>query len=133
MKIIFNNSKTLEIRKKVRDTAPFIQLCHFCHKPITKMNGLGPDSLLIHSLDGNNRNWDPSNKVPTHRGCHQRFHTTGDRNPSKRSEVAAKISKTRTGSKTGRKAWRTRRERYGPTGMKHGGVVKNKELRVNKN
>jgi len=186
MKTIFNNNKNLEIRKEVRGTVPFIQVCYFCrnpitrltgrdadsllthhvtyipevkvlvhrgchtkyHKthpnhptnpdteyrkrftessedmvcffcdePITKMYGLGPDSLLIHSLDGNHENWDSENKVPTHRGCHQRFHIAGDRNPSKRPEVAAKISKTRTGSKTGKKAWRTRRDLYGPSGL----------------
>lgn len=55
------------------------------------------DSLSFHSLDEDHNNWDPANKVPVHHSCHRRYHTTGDKNPSKLPGVGAKISKALTG------------------------------------
>lgn len=52
--------------------------CHFCGEEVTKFKGRDRDSLAIHSLDGDHENWDPQNKVPTHRGCHSRYHSTGE-------------------------------------------------------
>ncbi len=72
-------------------------MCHFCGEDITEKFGKRSESLTIHSLDGSHDNWDPANKVPTHHGCHQRYHMEGDKNVSKRSEVAAKIAKSLTG------------------------------------
>lgn len=61
------------------------------------MRGKESDSLLFHSLDGNHGNWEPSNKVPAHYGCHTGSHSKGDKNPMKDPEVAAKISKALMG------------------------------------
>jgi len=51
------------------------QICHFCGKEITKKYyDKSSESLVFHSLDGNHDNWDPSNKVPAHHGCHVGWH-----------------------------------------------------------
>lgn len=71
--------------------------CHFCGESIIKMSGKDSDSLLIHSLDGNHNNWDPKNKVPVHRGCHSRFHISGNKNPMERPEARKKLSLATTG------------------------------------
>lgn len=55
-------------------------ICHFCGESITKKYGRDSESLDIHSLDGNHDNWDPDNKVPAHAGCHDSYHSTGERN-----------------------------------------------------
>lgn len=113
-------------------------MCHFCGEEITKKSGKGSGSLTIHSLDGNHSNWDPSNKVPAHNGCHGPFHKKGDKNPMKDPRVKAKhLKSVRTpeyrarvgeqwaGNKNpmkdpdiAKKVWPTRRERYGLTGLK---------------
>jgi len=49
------------------------QICYFCGGEITK-RGRDGGSLLIHSLDGNHNNWDPENKVSTHKKCHAEHH-----------------------------------------------------------
>lgn len=66
----------ISIRRKWLQSQPDILLCYFCKKIVIK-NGLESISLLIHSLDGNHDNWDPNNKVPTHKGCHQSYHISG--------------------------------------------------------
>lgn len=48
--------------------------CHFCGVEITRFGGLAGDALVIHSLDENHENWEPSNKVPAHCSCHTSFH-----------------------------------------------------------
>lgn len=53
--------------------------CHFCGEEVSKLNGRDKDSLAIHSLDGDHENWHPDNKVPSHRGCHSRHHSTGEK------------------------------------------------------
>lgn len=90
--------KYKKCRKEFIETLGEKLLCHFCDKPITKMNGIKSPSLLIHSLDGNHANWAPDNKAPTHHGCHSSFHQKGrivsektrallsDNNPSRRPE-----------------------------------------------
>jgi len=49
--------------------------CWHCGKLITKMEGIVPEALVFHSVDGNHENWDLENKVPVHRGCHSTLHT----------------------------------------------------------
>lgn len=49
-------------------------LCHFCGNEVTKRKGLTSDSLIVHSLDGDHENWDPTNKVAAHHGCHMTYH-----------------------------------------------------------
>ncbi len=51
--------------------------CHFCEEPITRLEGRASESLHIHSLDGNHKNWDPANKVPSHHRCHNIHHHLG--------------------------------------------------------
>lgn len=48
--------------------------CYFCGNPVIKLKGCESDSLIIHSLDRNHENWDPPNKVPSHRSCHNTHH-----------------------------------------------------------
>jgi len=50
-------------------------ICFLCGEEITKLQGKDSNSLALHSLDGNHSNWDPDNKVPTHFGCHMRYHS----------------------------------------------------------
>ena len=52
-------------------------LCYFCGEEITKFRGRDPDSLALHSLDGDHDNWAPENKIFCHYGCHNRYHATG--------------------------------------------------------
>ena len=52
------------------------QICFFCGELITKRGHKG-DCLIVHSLDGNHDNWESSNKVPTHRKCHNTIHLKG--------------------------------------------------------
>lgn len=66
----------IEYRKRLIEGGEDI-FCHFCAKPIIKLNGLESESLVLHSLDGNHDNWDPDNKVPAHRGCHVKYHMSG--------------------------------------------------------
>ncbi len=73
--------RLLGIEKKLNITITMPQICYFCEEEITKKFGKKAESLLFHSLDGNNSNWEPSNKVSTHRGCHTTFHRTGARLP----------------------------------------------------
>lgn len=60
--------------------------CYFCGELITIMEGKKAESFAGHSLDGNHWNFEPENKVPTHRGCHSQWHSTGDRNPKRRNK-----------------------------------------------
>lgn len=119
--------------------SPFI--CYFCGEPITVVRGLSSDAKVVHSLDGNHDNWDPDNKVLAHNGCHHTFHCKGiarpdmmdDKNPMKRSEVRDKVSEALSGEDGGaKKAWDTRRKRYGPSGMKDLDAFRNMMKGVNK-
>lgn len=76
------------LRECISRTAEFIEVfrarspdgfiwCYFCGEEVTKLSGRDRDSLVIHSLDENHLNWSHDNKVPTHRGCHNRHHKTG--------------------------------------------------------
>ncbi len=65
--------RTAEFIKIFRARPTGLQ-CHFCEEPVTKLSGQFSDSLAIHSLDGNHENWDPLNKGPTHKYCHNRHH-----------------------------------------------------------
>jgi len=60
--------------------------CYFCKGLITVMEGRTAESFVGHSLDGDHWNFNPENKVPTHRGCHSSWHSTGDRNPKRRNK-----------------------------------------------
>lgn len=76
METIYSDGKTLEIERKLKITVFLPQLCYFCGEEIT-MFGIESDSLVFHSLDGDHSNWEPSNKVSCHNGCHKSFHHTG--------------------------------------------------------
>lgn len=77
--------------------------CYFCTKEVTKLKGNDGDSIVIHSLDENHENWDPMNKVPSHRVCHLSFHNTLDRNPQWTGDEVSQHAKYR----------RSRRSRLG--------------------
>jgi hypothetical protein len=117
-------------------------ICYFCGEPITARKGdpRTKDSLDIHSLDGNHDNWEPSNKVPTHKKCHVSYHNTGKKFSTdfkkklrlanlgnhRSEETKEKIRLANLGSKNpmfgnteaAKRGWKTRRERYGPKGRK---------------
>lgn len=57
--------------------------CFFCRKPVTVMTGKTWKSFVGHSLDGDHDNFDPDNKVPTHRGCHSSWHSSDPENRNK--------------------------------------------------
>ncbi|KKK73143.1 hypothetical protein LCGC14_2896800, partial [marine sediment metagenome] len=46
-----------------------------------------------HSLDGDHENWDPDNKVPTHKGCTMSWHKTGERHHMWKGDEALPKSK----------------------------------------
>ena len=50
--------------------------CYFCVGVITRLEGHARGALNVHSLDWNHENWDLSNKVPAHVGCHVSYHKT---------------------------------------------------------
>jgi len=62
-----------EYRKRLITSGEDV-FCYFCGESITRMNGQQSESLIIHSLDNNHNNWDPSNKVPAHSCCHVSYH-----------------------------------------------------------
>lgn len=88
------NTKT---RKKILGGFKKPLICYFCDKPIIKLGSRNKDSLIIHSLDGNHHNWNPTNKVPTHWGCHSTHHGTTRIGHKLSSHIKQKISKTLTG------------------------------------
>ncbi len=96
METILSDGKTLEIERMLKITVFLPQPCHFCGEEITKF-GRESGSLCFHSLDGNHDNWEPSNKVPAHYGCHASFHVEGDKHPMKDPKVVATLSKTMMG------------------------------------
>ncbi len=53
------------------------QVCYFCGKDIL-YRGIGGECLTIHSVDGNHENYAEDNKVPTHKGCHIKYHRSKD-------------------------------------------------------
>ncbi len=79
-----------KIKNELIATFPKPLKCYFCGGLITLLTGRKDESLAIHSLDGNHDNWDPPNKTPAHRGCHSRWHSTGDRNPKRRNKKEGK-------------------------------------------
>lgn len=80
METVFSDGHTLEIEKKLKITVFLPQLCHFCGEEITELYGRERDSLCFHSLDEDHDNWNPTNKVPAHKRCHDSYHSTGERN-----------------------------------------------------
>jgi len=70
-------------------------ICHFCGEEITKLKGGDKESLVIHSLDGNHRNWESSNKVPTHLRCHSRYEQQGSRSSQWKGDKASDEAKAR--------------------------------------
>lgn len=72
-------------KQEVIDNSPKPLRCYFCEGLITVLKGKTWESIAIHSLDGNHDNWNPPNKTPSHRGCHSRWHSTGDRHPKRRN------------------------------------------------
>ena len=79
-----------DIKQRIYRTAEFIEVfrkrspnrliwCHFCSEEVIRLTGSRSDSLVIHSLDEDHENWNHTNKVPTHYGCHSRYHNTGEK------------------------------------------------------
>ena len=81
---------TLEYRKKISNRLVNAHLdpekykiillekpltCYYCEELII-VKGVTKNGLVFHSLDGNHDNWDSANKVPTHRKCHPKLHST---------------------------------------------------------
>jgi len=61
--------------------------CAHCGEEITDLDGTrDPQSLAIHSVDGNHENWNPMNKMPMHLECHSSFHNAGEKNPRYKGE-----------------------------------------------
>ena len=60
--------------------------CFFCGGLITVMTGKTWKSFVGHSLDGNHNNFNPENKVPTHRGCHSSWHSSYPENRNNKKE-----------------------------------------------
>jgi len=83
--------RLLAIEKKLNITITIPQICYLCGEEITKKYGKDSDSLCFHSLDGNHDNWDPSNKRPTHKGCHGKYHRKGTHHSE---ETKRKLSKS---------------------------------------
>lgn len=113
---------THPINPEIKHREEFIEsldksiICHFCGDLIIGSTGKGAKSLAIHSLDGNHKNWGPLNKVPAHNSCHSAFHQSGR---TLSEETRRKISEIKKGhGYRVTKSWETRRERYGPSGLK---------------
>ena len=63
--------------------------CSHCGELITDIESTRePESLVIHSIDGNHDNWNPMNKTPMHLECHSSFHNAGEKNPRYKGETA---------------------------------------------
>jgi hypothetical protein len=73
-------SQVLFSREKVIQRFSQPLKCHFCNTEITETDGIRKNSLVIHSLDGNHKNWDLKNKVPAHNHCHVAYHYHKDKN-----------------------------------------------------
>ncbi len=69
--------RLLGIEKKLGITITMPQICYFCEEEVTEKHGTKSESLLFHSLDGNHDNWERSNKVPAHKGCHTSYELKG--------------------------------------------------------
>lgn len=69
-------------------------ICYFCGLEIKELYGKSPNSLCFHSLDFNHYNWDSKNKVPSHKKCHNSYHS---QNSS--IETRLKISIANSGNK----------------------------------
>lgn len=106
----------MEIEKKLRITVFLPQTCFFCGEDITH-KGNDRTSLVTHSLDGNHDNWVPENKVFSHKHCHAKYHASNMSEETKR-----KIGIANIGPEINKKAWPTRRKRYGPSGFKNHGM-----------
>jgi len=113
-------NQQIEIERKQNITITMPQTCHFCGEEITKY-GKESRSLAFHSLDRDHDNWVPENKVPAHYGCHIGFHNHSKKGNQHSEETKKKISNARTveeRSESAKKMWKTRQEKYGPSGMK---------------
>ena len=93
MKPSLGNEQTLEFEEELDITVSPPQLCHFCNKPITKMNGHDFDSLLTHH----------TTYIPEVRKMRSDA-IMGDDNPMRQPGVPEKV-------------WKIRRKRY-PSGFK---------------
>lgn len=77
VKTIFNNGKTLEIEEELGITVSPFQSCYFCDEPIIELSGHDSDSLCNHHIT-----YIPEVIVPTHFGCHVRYHKTHPDHPT---------------------------------------------------
>lgn len=59
----------------VAANGPFPHPCHFCGGPVRPWNGhVDRTAPVVHHLDEDRSNCEPSNLVPCHYGCHSRHH-----------------------------------------------------------
>ncbi len=111
--------------------------CYFCDESITRMNGVQKDSLVIHHINGDDNDDRLENLTAAHRGCHQSHHSKGtkmgDDNPSRRPEVRALRSKAMGEGGGGKRIWKIRKLRYGPTGVKDPEAFKKTHTIANRN
>lgn len=132
-----------EYRKRFIERLGGNIICHFCGEEITEKYGMKSESLLIHSLDDDHDNWDQDNKVPTHRGCHMRYHMNNmsDESRQKISDALTGVPKSEehrqslsnamkgeSAIESNRKGWITRHKRYGPLGFKEENPMKRPEI-----
>jgi hypothetical protein len=110
-------------------------ICCFCDELITRRNGHKKDSLIIHHINGNDKDNHLENLTPVHRGCHQSHHSKGtkmgDDNPSKRPEVRKKKSKAMGEGGGARRTWEERKRRYGDMGVKDPELFRETQKMVN--
>ncbi len=88
------HNRTTEFLEVFHARADGLQ-CHFCGKEVTNLERRHSDSLIIHSLDGNHRNWDHANKVPAHRACHNTHHFSGEKSVKWKGDEATDAAKYR--------------------------------------
>ena len=91
--------------------------CVFCNKPVELR-----EKFVVHHIDGNRLNDEPSNLCVAHGPCHTGHHHTG------RHDIIRKMIDARS-PESCRKAWNTRRQRYGPPGGNPKGDRMTKEQR----
>lgn len=86
--------------------------CHFCRKPVEMLSSTSRrDRFTVHHLNHNRKDFDADNLVPTHYGCHARFHFA-QRRPTMRSPTGDDHWTRRHPEKVlrGEKHWRHGRE-----------------------
>ncbi len=86
-----NNTENTPIRPENLIKINLPVPCYFCDELITE-KGMNSLSLVTHSLDGNHTNWDPSNKVPVHKKCHNKIHFGGTKHSGETKQRMSEIA-----------------------------------------